>query len=113
MMCMCPTRGERLSATAPKTGTIRTFSVRYWMNTLPRASCSGIGGSTINLGGGSLGIATYGVGPSISRAVWAAAPSGAAEVASAASDATTRTAMVIGGSSWLRQQEVALPHRVG
>jgi hypothetical protein len=46
----CPIRGETASAAGPNTGTIRTFSARYWRTTTPRASGAGRGESTTTLG---------------------------------------------------------------
>ena len=66
-------RGETSRAPLPNTGTTRKFSVRYWMNTRPLASCSASGGSTISFGGGSFSIATSGDGPRISLALCAKA----------------------------------------
>src|SRR5471030_1514704 len=62
-------RGDTASAAGPNTCTILRFSARYWMNTRPLASASGIGGSTTRRAGGSLLSGTTGAGPRISRAV--------------------------------------------
>src|SRR6185436_9564385 len=48
---------------------MRTFSVRYWIQTTPLASRSGSGESTISLGGGSFSIGAYGVAPRTSLAL--------------------------------------------
>src|SRR5260221_10239677 len=66
-------RGDTVRAAFPNTGRMRRFSVRYWMKTRPRASCSGMGGSTISFAGASFGTATSGVAPLTSFAVCAAA----------------------------------------
>jgi hypothetical protein len=46
-----------LTAAAPKTGKMRTFSARYWIWVTPRASGPGSTGSTISLGAGSFSTA--------------------------------------------------------
>src|SRR6185369_11438783 len=76
--CRWPTRGDTSRASFPKTGTMRTFSVRYWIQTTPLSSRSGSGASTISLGGGSFLIAAYGVGPRTSLALRGGAACGAA-----------------------------------
>src|SRR5262249_16877433 len=68
-----PERWDTLTAAAPKTGKMRTFSTRYWIWVKPRASGPGSAGSTISLGGGSFSTAKYGVGPRTSLALWAKA----------------------------------------
>lgn len=59
-----------MRAPFPNTGTMRTFSTRYWIQTTPLANRSGSGGSTISLGAGSFSISAYGVAPRTSRAQW-------------------------------------------
>ena len=49
----CPIRGDTARAFGPNTWTIRRFSVRYWMTTIPRASHSATGGSMTIFGAGS------------------------------------------------------------
>lgn len=41
VMCKCPTRGDTLSAPWLSTGPMRTFSVRYWIQTRPLGKAFG------------------------------------------------------------------------
>src|SRR5688500_17854237 len=68
-MCRWPIRGETSSAAFPKTGRMRTFSVRYWTQKRPLASPLVSGSSTINLGAGSSATSTYGLAPRTSLAL--------------------------------------------
>src|SRR5258707_13481839 len=84
-------RGDTDRAAPPNTGRMRRCSVRYWMKTRPRASCSGMGGSTISVAGASLGTATSGVAPLTSFAVCAAAESAQSAIAIAITAPTRPT----------------------
>src|SRR5512144_2823604 len=100
VMCRCPTRGETLRAPAPNTGTMRTFSARYWIWTTPWASGPGSGGSTTSLGAGSFSMARYGETPRTSLALWANAP--VASTAPAATAASILMSMVTPSSGEVR-----------
>src|SRR6266478_3700325 len=87
---------------------MRRFSVRYWIITRPKASCSGIAGSTISFAGASSWIATNAVGPRFSRAVWAnAIVASAVPAATAASVLTSMAIVSFGLGCVLRENEVA------
>src|SRR5262249_10420957 len=58
--CKWPTRGDSFSASLPNTGRMRQFSVRYWIQAMPRGSPSGSGSSTTSLGEASFLISLYG-----------------------------------------------------